>query len=144
MNNCTLLVEDNPDDELLAMHALQASGVANKLVIARDGVEALDYLLARGPHQGRDVNELPALVLLDLNMPRLGGFDVLRAMRQHPVVKHVPVVILTTSKYEQDLVAGYELGANSYVRKPLDFEEFAEAIRQVGKYWLLLNERPRA
>lgn len=136
-----LLVEDNPDDELLALHALEETNIANEVVVAHDGVEALDYLFARGPFAERDPNELPAVVLLDLNMPRLGGLEVLKAIRAEPRTKRLPVVILTTSKEEQDLVTSYELGANSYVRKPVDFDQFTEATRNLGLYWLLLNER---
>jgi len=137
-----LLVEDNPDDELLTIHALQSTGIANEIIVAHDGVEALDYLLGRGEYAGRNVEELPTVMLLDLNMPRMGGLDVLRAVRAHPTLKRLPVVVLTTSKGDSDLIESYELGVNSYVRKPVDFDQFTEAARQLGMYWLLLNELP--
>jgi len=135
-----LLVEDNPDDEVLTLHALKTNGIGNAVVVARDGAEALDYLFARGEHAGRDVNETPAVILLDLNMPKVGGLEVLRQLRADPRTRRTPVVILTTSREEQDLVNSYELGANSYVRKPVDFEQFSDAVRSLGMYWLLLNE----
>ena len=135
-----LLVEDNPDDEVLTLHALKTNGIGNAVVVARDGAEALDYLFARGEHAGRDVNETPAVILLDLNMPKVGGLEVLRQLRADPRTRRTPVVILTTSREEQDLVNSYELGANSYVRKPVDFEQFTDAVRSLGMYWLLLNE----
>lgn len=135
-----LLVEDNPDDEVLTLHALKMNGIGNAVVVARDGAEALDYLFARGEHAGRDVNETPAVILLDLNMPKVGGLEVLRQLRADPRTRRTPVVILTTSREEQDLVNSYELGANSYVRKPVDFEQFTDAVRSLGMYWLLLNE----
>lgn len=135
-----LLVEDNPDDEVLTLHALKMNGIGNAVVVARDGAEALDYLFARGEHAGRDVNETPAVILLDLNMPKVGGLEVLRQLRADPRTRRTPVVILTTSREEQDLVNSYELGANSYVRKPVDFEQFSDAVRSLGMYWLLLNE----
>lgn len=135
-----LLVEDNPDDEVLTLHALKKNGIKNEVVVAHDGVEALDYIFGRGIFQGRDISELPAVILLDLNMPKMGGLDVLRQLRADPRTRRTPVVILTTSKEEQDLVHSYELGANSYVRKPVDFEAFTGAVSNLGMYWLLLNE----
>ncbi|MBV1786667.1 response regulator [Marinobacterium sp. D7] len=135
-----LLVEDNPDDEALALRAFKKCNISNELWIARDGAEALDLLLGQGDdpvHQ-----ELPAVVLLDLNLPKISGLEVLRRIRDNPETKTLPVVILTSSKHEEDLLAGYELGANSYVRKPVDFNEFAHAVSQLGMYWLLLNELP--
>jgi two-component system response regulator len=138
-----LLVEDNPDDEALTLRALRKANVRNEVVVARDGVEALDYLFATGPHTGRDTSVLPQVVLLDLKLPRLDGLEVLRRLRADPRTKVLPVVILTSSNEEEDRVAGYELGANSYVRKPVDFGHFAEAVRQLGLYWLLLNQPPR-
>lgn len=140
MHKNILLVEDNPDDEVLTLHALKMNGIGNAVVVARDGAEALDYLFARGEHAGRDVNETPAVILLDLNMPKVGGLEVLRQLRADPRTRRTPVVILTTSREEQDLVNSYELGANSYVRKPVDFEQFSDAVRSLGMYWLLLNE----
>ena len=140
MHKNILLVEDNPDDEVLTLHALKRNGIGNAVVVARDGAEALDYLFARGEHAGRDVNETPAVILLDLNMPKVGGLEVLRQLRADPRTRRTPVVILTTSREEQDLVNSYELGANSYVRKPVDFEQFSDAVRSLGMYWLLLNE----
>ncbi len=139
-----LLVEDNPDDVALTLRALRSNRLANEVVVAEDGVEALDYLFGQGRHAGRDVRDLPAVVLLDLKLPRLDGLEVLRRIRSDPRTKLLPVVILTSSKEEQDLVAGYSLGANSYVRKPVDFVQFVEAVRQLGLYWLLLNEPPPA
>lgn len=139
-NRVVLLVEDNPDDEMLTLHALKKNNISNEVVVARDGVEALDYIFGRGIFQGRDISELPAVILLDLNMPKMGGLDVLRQLRADPRTRRTPVVILTTSKEEQDLVNSYELGANSYVRKPVDFEAFTGAVSNLGMYWLLINE----
>lgn len=138
-----LLVEDNPDDEALTLHALERNNIVNTVVVARDGVEALDYLFARGEHEVRDVHELPAMVLLDLNLPRVNGLEVLRQIRENPVTRLVPVVLLTSSSEEEDRLQGYTLGANSYVRKPVDFDEFIRAAGQIGLYWLLLNEIPQ-
>jgi two-component system response regulator len=140
--NEILLVEDNPDDVDLTLRAFKKSNVANEVVVVRDGVEALDYLFATGPHAGRAADDLPQLVLLDLKLPRLDGLQVLERVRAHPKTKLLPVVILTSSTEERDLAKGYALGANSYVRKPVDFQEFVEAVRQLGLYWLLLNQRP--
>ncbi len=134
-----LLVEDNPDDEELTLRALQKSNISNPVTVVRDGVEALDYLFARGPHAGRDAR-MPQLVLLDLKLPKLDGLEVLRALRDDPRTKRLPIVILTSSAEEQDILAGYDLGANSYIRKPVDFTQFVEAVRQLGLYWLVLNE----
>ncbi|MCP5159486.1 MAG: response regulator [Gammaproteobacteria bacterium] len=139
-NKVILLVEDNPDDEVLTLHALKMNHIGNEVVVARDGAEALDYLFGRGEYAGRNVNELPAVVLLDLNMPKVGGLEVLRQIRADPRTRRQPVVILTTSKEEQDLIASYDLGVNSYVRKPVNFDQFTEAARNLGMYWLLLNE----
>lgn len=130
-----LLVEDNPDDELLTLRALKQNKVVNKITVARDGQEALDYLLA-------GQKPLPALVLLDLKLPKVDGLEVLRRVRADPRTKLLPVVILTSSREEQDLVNGYSLGANSYIRKPVDFDQFTEAVRQLKLYWLVLNEPP--
>jgi len=137
-----LLVEDNPDDEMLTRMALQENRLLNEVVVAHDGVEALDYLFGRGRYAGRDLNDAPQVVLLDLKLPKLDGLDVLRALRADDRTKLLPVVILTSSNEEQDLVAGYSLGANSYVRKPVDFQQFTDAVKQLGLYWLLLNEPP--
>ena len=134
-----LLVEDNPDDELLALRALKKSGVPNEVVVARDGVEALDYLFARGPHAGRDTSAMPRLILLDLKLPKVDGLEVLRRIRASERTRLLPVVMLTSSAEERDLLQSYSLGANSYVRKPVSFTEFVEAARQLGVYWLKLN-----
>ncbi|GIK96612.1 MAG: two-component system response regulator [Alphaproteobacteria bacterium] len=137
-----MLVEDNPDDELLTVRALQKNNIRNDVFVARDGVEALDYLFGTGPHAGRDVADLPQVVLLDLKLPRIDGLEVLRRIRADERTSTLPVVILTSSREEQDIVASYRLGCNSYVRKPVNFDEFIEAARQLGLYWLLLNEPP--
>ena len=137
-----LLVEDNPDDEALTLRALKKNNVANEVVVARDGVEALDYLFGTGAHAGRDRGQMPQVVLLDLNLPRLDGLEVLRRIRSEPTTQLIPVVVLTSSKEDRDLVESYRLGANSYVRKPVDFLAFVEAARQLGLYWLVLNEPP--
>ena len=135
-----LLVEDNPSDEALTLRAFKKQNIRNPVVVVRDGAEALDWLFGRGAYAGRDVTELPQVVLLDLMLPKVGGLEVLRAIREDPRTRRVPVVLLTSSKEDQDLIRGYDLGVNSYVRKPVDFQEFAEAIRQLGLYWLVLNE----
>lgn len=137
-----LLVEDNPDDEMLTRMALQENNLLNEIVVAHDGAEAIDYLFGRGRYAGRDLSDKPQLVLLDLKLPKLDGLDVLRAIRADDRTKFLPVVILTSSNEEQDLLAGYSLGANSYVRKPVDFHQFTDAVKQLGLYWLLLNEPP--
>ena len=137
-----LLVEDNPDDEALTLRALRKNQIMNEVVVARDGVEALDYLSATGAHAGRDARDLPQVVLLDLKLPRLDGLEVMRRIRADDRTKLLPVVILTSSNEETDHVRGYSLGCNSYIRKPVDFAQFTEAVRQLGLYWLLLNESP--
>jgi two-component system response regulator len=137
-----LLVEDNPSDVALTERAFAKAHIANELVVAQDGQEALDYLWGAGAHAGRDAAGLPALVLLDLKLPKVSGLDVLRRIRGDARTRRLPVVILTTSKEEQDVAAGYDLGANSYIRKPVDFRQFAAAIEQLGLYWLVLNEAP--
>ena len=139
-----LLVEDNPDDVDLTLRAFKKNNIANEVAIARDGVEALDYLYARGAHAGRDPAGIPSIVLLDLKLPRMDGLEVLERIRADDRTKLLPVVILTSSKEEQDLIKGYSLGANSYIRKPVDFEQFMEAVLQLGLYWLVLNEAPPA
>ena len=143
-NQLILLVEDNPDDEALTLRALEKSNVVNQVVVARDGVEALDYLFATGSHANRDPGATPQLVLLDLKLPRVDGLEVLRRMRADERTCLLPVVILTTSTEQRDIVESYRLGANSYIRKPVDFVQFTEAVRQLGLYWLLLNVGPQA
>jgi CheY-like chemotaxis protein len=137
-----LLVEDNPSDIALTQRALAKSHISNQLVIAEDGQEALDYLFGTGQHTGRDVNELPTLILLDLKLPRVDGLEVLRQVRADPRTHRLPVVILTTSSEEQDMAQSYDLGANSYIRKPVDFIQFANAVEHLGLYWLVMNEQP--
>ncbi len=135
-----LLVEDNPDDEALTLRAFGKNRIQNEIVVARDGVEALDYLFGTGAHAGRDVSILPAVVLLDLKLPRIDGLEVLRRIRADGRTSFLPVVVLTTSKERQDIYEAYSLGANSYIRKPVDFEKFIHAVGQLGLYWLSLNE----
>jgi two-component system response regulator len=142
--NVILLVEDNPDDEALTLRALKKNNIVNEVVVARDGNEALDYMFGRGSHSGRDATILPQVVLLDLKLPKIDGLEVLRQLRADTRTKLTPVVILTSSNEEQDRFTGYDLGANSYVRKPVDFNKFIEAVRQLGLYWLVFNERPPA
>jgi len=139
-NKTILLVEDNPDDEKLTIRAFKKSNIMNPIAVARDGVEALDFLFARGAYSERAGAPLPTLVVLDLKLPKLDGLGVLRAVRANDRTKLIPVVILTSSKEEQDLIAGYQLGANSYVRKPVDFVEFMEAAKLIGIYWLMTNQ----
>jgi len=137
-----LLVEDNLDDQQLALRAFRKSNLTNKIVLANDGVEALDYLFGRGEYEQDEPPILPAVVLLDLKLPRKDGLEVLKEIRGNSRTKLLPVVIVTSSKEDRDLMKGYDLGANSYVRKPVDFNEFVDAVRQLGVYWLLLNECP--
>lgn len=137
-----LLVEDNPNDVLLTQRALKKANIINKLIVARDGVEALDYLFGTGAWAGRDTGDLPQVVLLDLKLPKVDGLEVLRRIRAEDRTKLLPVVVLTSSNEEKDLVSSYSLGANSYIRKPVSFNQFAEAVRQLGLYWLVLNECP--
>jgi two-component system response regulator len=137
-----LLVEDNPDDEALTLRALKKNNILNPVTIARDGAEALDYLFCQGTYAGRDACTQPAVILLDLKLPKVDGLEVLKRLRADARTRLLPVVILTSSKEEQDLASGYSLGANSYIRKPVDFTQFMEAIRQVGLYWLMMNEPP--
>ena len=137
-----LLIEDNPDDEALTLRALKKNNILNGVVVAHDGVEALDYLFGTGTHAGRNPSHLPQVVLLDLKLPKVDGLEVLRRIRADERTKLLPVVVLTSSKEEQDLLKSYSLHANSYVRKPVDFTQFTEAVRQLGLYWLVLNEAP--
>ncbi|GAF83266.1 unnamed protein product [marine sediment metagenome] len=137
-----LLVEDNPDDVELTLRALKQYNVKNQIAVVRDGAEALDYLFATGAYSDRDTTTMPAVVILDLKLPKVDGLEVLQRIRADERTKLVPVVILTSSKEEQDMVNGYKLGANSYVRKPVDFTQFVEAARQLGLYWLVINEPP--
>ncbi|CAA9439041.1 Response regulator [uncultured Rubrobacteraceae bacterium] len=139
-----LLVEDNPDDQLLTLRALKKTGVKNEVVVAHDGVEALDYVFASGPHSGRDPAVMPQLILLDLKLPRVGGLEVLKRLRSDERTRRLPVVILTSSREQRDMLDGYGLGANSYVRKPVDFEQFVSAVELLWRYWLVLNEDPPA
>jgi two-component system response regulator len=139
-NETILLVEDNPDDVELTMRAFRKNNIANNVVVARDGVEALDYLFGRGAYVSRNTADIPRLILLDLKMPRMDGLHVLEQLRADERTRLIPVVILTSSKEDQELIHSYKSGANSYVRKPVDFSQFLEAVRQIGLYWLLINE----
>jgi two-component system, response regulator len=142
MGKIILLVEDNPDDEALTLRAFKKCNIANEVVIARDGQEALDYLFGTGQFAGRLASDLPAVVLLDLKLPKIDGLEVLRRLRADERTRLAPVVILTSSREERDVISGYRLGANSYIRKPVDFEQFTDSVKQLGLYWLLLNESP--
>lgn len=142
LNKTILLVEDNPDDEALTLRALKKSKILNEVILARDGAEALDYLFCRGPHAARDPGELPAIMLLDLKLPKVDGLEVLEKVRANRATCLLPVVILTSSKEEQDLINGYRLGANSYIQKPVDFDQFIGAVQTLGLYWLVINEPP--
>ncbi len=135
-----LLVEDNPDDEALTLRALKKNNIHNEVIVAHDGVEALEYLFGTGAHAGRDLADMPQVVLLDLKLPKIDGLEVLRRLRANEQTRLLPVVILTSSNEDQDRINSYGLGANSYVRKPVDFAQFIEAVRQLGLYWLILNE----
>ena len=137
-----LLIEDNPDDVTLTLRALKKNHIANEVVVAADGEEALDWLFATGRHAGRDARQLPAIVLLDLKIPKIDGLEVLRRLRKDPRTSLVPVVVLTTSREQEDLIKSYQNGANSYVRKPVDFNAFTDSVKQLGVYWLMVNERP--
>jgi CheY-like chemotaxis protein len=142
VNKIIMLVEDNPDDETLTLRALKKNNIQNEVVVARDGVEALDYLFGTGTPVQREATIKPVVVLLDLKLPKIDGLEVLRRIRADDRTKFIPVVVLTSSKEEQDLVNSYSFGCNSYVRKPVDFVQFVEAVRQLGLYWLVLNEPP--
>lgn len=137
-----LLVEDNPDDEALTIRALKKNNIGNALIVVRDGAEALDFLFCKGAFADRDPLERPQIILLDLKLPKVDGLEVLRSLRENESTRTLPVVILTSSREEQDLIQSYSLGANSYVRKPVDFNQFVEAVLQLGLYWLVLNETP--
>ena len=135
-----LLVEDNPSDIELTKRALEKSNVRNELIVVEDGKEALDYLFGEGSYSGRNVSEVPALILLDLKLPRVPGLEVLRRIREDPRIRRMPVVILTSSLEEDDVASGYDNGANSYIRKPVDFKQFADTLKHVGLYWLAFNQ----
>jgi len=137
-----LLVEDNPDDIELTRRALRSNKIGNDMVVAQDGVEALDFLFGTGKYAGRNMHDLPVVVLLDLKLPKVDGLEVLKKIRAENLTKRLPIVILTSSKEEQDLLNGYNFGANSYIRKPVDFNQFTEAVRQLHLYWMVLNEPP--
>ena len=137
-----LLVEDNPDDEALTLRAFKKNNIKNTVVVVRDGQEALDYLFCKGVYENRESSCLPELILLDLKLPKIDGIEVLKKIKTDSRIRLLPVVILTSSKEEQDLIESYSLGANSYIRKPVDFEQFIEAVKQLGIYWLLINEKP--
>ena len=139
-----LLVEDNPNDVELTQHALKKNNIVNRIEIVRDGAEALDYLFATGLYAGRDINHPPRVILLDLKLPKVDGLEVLKRIKSDPRTQPIPVVVLTSSREESDVVESYHLGVNSYIRKPVDFEKFTEAVRTIGMYWLLLNEPPVA
>ena len=137
-----LLVEDNPDDADLTIMAFEKNRIRNRVIVAEDGVEALDYIFRKGKFAGRNPDETPAVILLDLKLPKMDGFEVLKSIRENEDTKYLPVVILTSSKEEQDIIRGYKDGANSYIRKPVDFEKFFDAVQTLGLYWLILNEPP--
>ena len=139
-----LLVEDNEADEELAIHALRTNNLANQIHVARDGEEALDFLFCRGAHAHRDFEKPPRLVLLDLKLPKVDGLEVLRRLKSDPRTKAIPIVILTASREERDMINGYQLGVNSYIQKPVDFGQFREMIQQLGLYWLVVNQAPPA
>jgi two-component system, response regulator len=141
-NKVILLVEDNPVDEELTIRAFERNNIKNTVVVARDGAEALDYMFGTGKHESRGTLEKPQLVLLDLKLPKIDGLEVLKKIREHASTKHTPVVILTSSKEQQDIVKAYDLGTNAYVQKPIDFNEFVSAVQQLGLFWLILNEYP--
>jgi CheY-like chemotaxis protein len=137
-----VLVEDNPNDEALTLRALKKNNIANEIVVTRDGAEAIDFLFGQGAYIGRDRDQVISVVLLDLKLPKVDGLEVLKKLRENRKTRLLPVVVLTSSKEEQDMIRSYSLGANSYIRKPVDFTQFIEAVRQLGLYWLVLNETP--
>jgi len=137
-----MLVEDNPDDRDLTLRALKKNNIANEVIVAEDGVEALDYLFGTGKYDGRDVSDVPLFILLDLKLPKIDGIEVLKKLRADDRTAIIPVVILTSSKEDQDMLSGYKVGANSYVRKPVDFDQFTDTVKQLGMYWLVINESP--
>jgi CheY-like chemotaxis protein len=141
-SNVILLVEDNPDDAELTMRAFRKSNIVNEIVLVSDGVEALDYLFGTGTHAGRDTKLKPEVILLDLKLPKIGGLEVLRRMRADESTRRIPVVVLTSSNEERDILSSYDLGANSFVRKPVDFAQFVDAAQQLGLYWLVRNQPP--
>ena len=143
-NKNILLVEDNPDDVALTLRAFAKSNIKNEVIVVNDGEEALDYIFCKGKHEGRNLLDLPSVVLLDLKLPKIDGFEILKTIRENEITKFLPVVILTSSKEEQDIINGYKLGVNSYIRKPVDFDKFFEAVKTLGLYWLLLNEIPNS
>jgi two-component system response regulator len=142
MNKMILLVDDNPDDVFLTLRALKRNNIANEVVVASDGVEAIEYLFGTGKYSGRDLKNMPVVTLLDLKMPKMDGLEVLKLMRINEITKLLPVVVLTASREDSDIIKSYRMGCNAYVHKPVDFEQFAEAIRRLGLFWLLLNEPP--
>lgn len=141
-NRIILLVEDNLRDEALTLRALKKSNIVNEVIVARDGAEALDYLFGTGTHAGRDMTVIPQVVLLDLKLPKVDGLEVLRRMRADARTRRLPVVVFTSSSEEEDMLSSYSIGANSYVRKPVEFDQFLEATKQLGLYWLMLNQAP--
>ena len=141
-NRVILLVEDNPDDEMLTLRAFKKNNIANEVIVARDGAEALEYLFGTGQYEKRDLSIMPAVILLDLKLPKVDGLEVLRRLRANDRTRRLPVVIVTSSKEERDIVSSYDMGANSYIHKPVDFDRFIQAVGQLGLYWLLLNELP--
>jgi CheY-like chemotaxis protein len=138
-----LLVEDNPNDVELALHALKKNKLINRIQVARDGEEALDYVFCKGSFADRDIHLIPKLILLDLKLPKIDGIEVLRQIKSDPITKSIPVVVLTTSREERDVLESYRLGVNSYILKPVDFDQFVDSVRQIGFYWMLLNQHPR-
>jgi len=143
-NKKILLVEDNPDDQELIRMALDESHIANELVVVNDGAQALDYLFCTGTYAGRDISEAPEVILLDLKLPKVNGLEVLTQLRADKRTAMLPIVVLTTSSEEEDILASYKLGANSYIRKPVDFNQFSKAVQSLGGYWLILNHKPPA
>ncbi len=141
-NKTILLVEDNLDDVELTLHAFKKNNIQNEVVVVNDGADALDFLFGQGKFEGRDLSIMPTIILLDIKLPKIDGLEVLKRIRENPATQYIPIVILTSSKEEQDIITGYKLGVNSYVRKPVDFIQFTEAVNSLGLYWLLLNQTP--